>query len=161
MRPNRPATLALTLCVLAVPSVARADITAFLGITPTPQSRLTRGAAAGMGLVAVGFEVEVASTVEHVTDGVPGLRTGMANGIVQTPIAVSGVQFYGTAGAGVYRESLAGTSETNVAVNLGGGVKVKLAGPLRLRADYRLFRLRGAPVYETYHRLYAGLTLGF
>jgi opacity protein-like surface antigen len=161
MRPIRLVTAGLALCLLAAPSTARADITAFLGVTPTPQSRVTRGAAIGMGLVAVGFEIEAASTVERQAEGVPGLRTGMANGFVQTPIAVSGVQFYGTAGGGVYRESLAGAAETNLAVNLGGGVKVKLAGPLRLRADYRLFRLRGAPRYETYHRFYAGLTLGF
>ncbi len=34
----------------------------------------------------------------------PGLTTGMANVLVQTPLPVSGMRFYGTAGGGLYRE---------------------------------------------------------
>ena len=30
-------------------------------------------------------------------------------------------------------------------MNNGGGVKIKLAGPLRVRLDYRVFTLRGSP----------------
>ena len=37
-------------------------------------------------------------------------------------------------------------SETNVGVNVGGGVKMSLAGPLRLRLDYRVFTLKGTPL---------------
>ena len=33
--------------------------------------------------------------------------------------------------------------ETNVGINVGGGVKMTLAGPLRLRLDYRVFTLKG------------------
>ena len=85
----------------------------------------------------------------------------MANLLLQMPIDVSRMQFYGTAGVGVYRETLGPLQETSVGGNIGGGVKVKLAGPLRLRIDYRLFRLRGAPVNATYHRLYSGVNLRF
>jgi hypothetical protein len=148
-------------CVAASPTNARADITAFLGISPRSSVRLARGVSAGAGLVVVGFEVEAAQLVERAGDAAPGLSTGMANLLVQTPLRVSGMQFYGTTGVGVYRERLDTLQETSVAGNVGGGVKITLAGPLRLRLDYRLFRLRGAPVNATYHRLYAGANLGF
>jgi hypothetical protein len=32
---------------------------------------------------------------------------------------------------------------------------------VKLRLDYRLFKLRGDAVYKTVHRIYAGLTAGF
>ncbi len=153
--------LVVMLAVLAAPLPARADVTAFLGLSPTPGLRLGRGAAAGAGLVVVAFEVEVAQLVEQTDDGEPGLTTGMGNVLVQTPLDVAGLQFYATAGAGFYRERLGARQETHSAVNLGGGVKIGVAGPLKLRLDYRLFRLQGAPLHSTYHRLYAGATLGF
>ena len=49
----------------------------------------------------------------------------MFNGLVQTPIPIAGMQFYGTAGGGVYRETLNDNSETNVGINVGGGVKIR------------------------------------
>ena len=52
-------------------------------------------------------------------------------------------------------------SETNVGMNVGGGVKMSLAGPLRLRFDYRVFTLRGTPLYPQPQRFYAGLNLKF
>jgi hypothetical protein len=86
----------------------------------------------------------------------------MGNLLVQTPLPVGGVQFYGTVGAGFYRESFeAGDSKNNVGTNVGGGVKVTLAGPLRLRLDYRLFSLAGSPVADKSQRFYAGLALAF
>jgi hypothetical protein len=149
-------------CVVAAwPAPAQADVTAFLGLTPTPENRLARGIAGGGGLVVVGFEIELARIGEDETEGLPGLTTGMGNVMVQTPIAVSGVQFYATTGLGVYRERLGAVTETALAANVGGGVKIGVAGPLKLRLDYRLFRLRGAPLHDLYHRVYAGATLGF
>ena len=117
--------------------------------------------AAGAGLVVVGFEFEAARLAEDGEDGTPGLSTGMANLLVQTPLDVQKTQFYGTAGVGLYRERLGATTETSVGINLGGGVKIRVAGPLKLRLDYRLFRLQGEPVHPTVHRVYAGATLGF
>jgi opacity protein-like surface antigen len=149
------------LCLVGLPATAHADITAFLGVSPTSAVRLGRGVSAGAGLVVVGFEVELAQLVERVDDGAAALATGMANVIVQTPLDVSRMQFYGTTGVGVYRETLGPLQETSVGGNVGGGVKIRLTGPLKLRLDYRLFRLRGAPVTTTYHRVYAGATLGF
>ncbi len=139
-----------------------ADVTGFIGLSPTPSTRFTRGFAAGLGLVIVGFEFEYAKTSEDETLEAPSLTTGMGNLYLQTPFPVHGLQFYGTVGGGIYREALTGVrEETHFAANVGGGVKITLVGPLRLRLDYRLFTLRGSPLYSKPQRLYAGLTLAF
>jgi hypothetical protein len=147
--------------LLAWPTAAAADLTAFLGLTSTPDVRLARGLAAGGGLVIVAFETELARIGEDTTESRPGLTTVMGNVLIQTPAAIGGVQLYGTSGLGVYRERLGEVSETALAANIGGGVKIGVAGPLKLRLDYRLFRLRGSPIHDVYHRAYAGATLGF
>jgi opacity protein-like surface antigen len=144
-----------------LPATAFADITAFLGTNPTPTNRLTTGFGIGAGLVIVGFEVEYGHSHEDETELAPSLRTFMFNGLVQTPIPIAGMQFYGTAGAGMYRETLLDDSETNVGINVGGGVKVSVAGPLRLRFDYRVFTLQGDPRHSKPQRFYAGINLKF
>jgi len=150
------------LLVLAAPGVARADVTAFLGVNGQPSNRTTMGLAAGFGLLIIGFEFEYARAQEDELAEAPSLTTGMANLLVQTPFAVSGIQVYGTVGVGGYREQLGDVhQETSVATNVGAGVKVKLAGPLRLRLDYRLFVLQGSPLHQKPQRFYAGLNLGF
>jgi len=40
-------------------------------------------------------------------------------------------------------------------------VKIRLIGPLRARFDYRVFRLRGEPLYDVVHRFYVGANLNF
>jgi hypothetical protein len=65
------------------------------------------------------------------------------------------------AGAGVYRERLGDLSETSFGANTGGGAKITLLGPLRARVDYRVFTLRGDPLFSTVHRVYVGATLRF
>jgi hypothetical protein len=147
--------------MLLVPTPAFADITAFLGTNFTPTNRLTTGFGVGVGLVIVGFEFEYARTREDTSELAPSLRTFMFNGLLQTPIPIAGLQFYGTAGGGIYRETLFDNSETNVGINVGGGVKVSLAGPLRLRFDYRIFTLQGSPRYSKPQRFYAGINLKF
>jgi hypothetical protein len=147
--------------VLLLPATAAADITAFLGVNPTPSSRVVRGISGGVTLLIVGFEFEYANTSEDLPELAPGLRTFMVNGLVQTPFPVAGMQFYATAGGGGYRETLADTSETHVGINVGGGVKVTLAGPLGLRLDYRVFTLQGEPRHKRPQRFYAGLNLKF
>lgn len=150
--------------LLAIGATARpafADLTAFLGVTPTPENRTLRGFSGGLSILVVGFEFEYANTPEDETDPLPGLRTWSGNVLVQTPVDLGGVQIYGTAGFGGYREELRDVDETSTALNLGGGVKIKLVGPLRVRLDYRAFNLQGSPRYETYHRFYAGANLRF
>jgi opacity protein-like surface antigen len=161
--PIRAAALLPLAILFAVPSTASADFTAFLGTNPTPVNRVTTGLGIGVGLVIVGFEFEYGHTRENVDELAPGLRTYMFNGLLQTPIPIAGMQFYGTAGGGVYHESLdeLDASETNVGINVGGGVKVNLAGPLRLRFDYRVFTLQGSPRHSKPQRFYAGVNLKF
>jgi opacity protein-like surface antigen len=149
------------LCALATPAFA--DLTLFLGVNPNPERRTVKGAALGTGLLIVGFEFEYASTSEDESTASPSLTTGMANVLLQTPIPIHGFQFYGTAGGGLYREILHATDhrETSFGSNIGAGAKMTLTGPLRLRFDYRLFNLRGDPLYPRVHRVYAGLNLAF
>jgi hypothetical protein len=153
------------LCAVAAltawPRAAAADVTAFIGITPTPENRALRGVAFGFGLLVVGFEFEYANTVEDLLAGLPGLQTGSANVLVQTPIDIARMQFYGTGGAGLYRERLGTTRETSYGTNVGGGAKVRVIGPLKVRLDYRIFRLEGDPLHQTYQRFYAGANVSF
>jgi len=158
-------TTAVLLAALLIPSVAHADLTGFLGLTTTPSNRRVEGFAIGAGLLIVGFEFEYGHTHEDLTSAEPApeLRTFMFNGMVQTPFAIAGFQPYATVGGGAYREtlSLADHTETSVGTNVGGGAKISLAGPLRLRVDYRVFNLRGSPLHSTVQRLYAGVNLKF
>ena len=147
--------------LLAAAAPAYADATLFVGTTTTPANRQARGFALGIGLVIVAFEFEYASTSEELDDAAPGLRTGSGNLLLQTPFAIMGFQPYLTTGGGVYRETLDTASETHFALNTGGGVKISLLGPVRARVDYRVFRLRGEPLHDTVHRVYAGLNLTF
>jgi len=149
------------LCALASPAFA--DLTLFLGVNPTPERRTVKGAALGTGLLVVGFEFEYASTSEDETTKSPSLTTGMGNVLLQTPIPIHGFQFYGTAGGGIYREVLHQPDhrETSFGSNIGAGTKITLTGPLRVRFDYRLFNLRGDPLYPRVHRFYAGANLAF
>lgn len=147
--------------LVATPAVASADITAFFGVGHGPETRTAKGVAFGLSVVVVGFEIEYSdiSAKDDAEALAPRLRTGTVNAIVQTPTA--GAQLYGTVGVGGYRENLLGESETSTAFNIGGGLKLGLMGPLKLRIDYRLFTLRGDPVRATVHRVYAGLNAGF
>lgn len=154
-----PVVLTLGLCL---PAKASADVTAFFGVNPTPSNRVLTGFSGGIGLLVVAFEFEYANTVQDLDQLAPGLKTYMVNGLLQTPIPIGGMQFYATAGGGVFRESLAEETETDVGINIGGGVKMNLAGPLRLRLDYRVFKLRGDQVrHSNPQRFYAGLNLKF
>jgi hypothetical protein len=147
--------------VLFVPTAASADVTAFLGTNRTPSDRTVKGFSVGTGLLIAGFEFEYANTKEDPLDGAPQLRTYMFNGLAQTPIPIARMQFYATLGGGIYRETFSEAAETNVGINVGGGVKVTLIGPLRLRLDYRVFTLRGTPLYSKPQRFYAGINLKF
>ena len=161
----RPLSLSLVPCALSLlllaPSTASADITAFLGANSTPSARTVKGFGVGMGLVIVGFEFEYAHTNEDLPEGAPGLWTYMFNGLIQTPVPIGGMQFYGTAGGRAFHETLSDRSDTNFGANIGGGIKVSLAGPLRLRFDYRVFTLQGSPLYTKPQRFYAGINLKF
>ena len=169
----RNPTLSCVLCLfglLLVPATAFADLTAFIGTNTTPSRRPARGLAVGSGFVIVAFEFEYASTDEDL-DVAPGpdnrapeLKTYMFNGLVQTPIPIARTQFYGAIGGGVFHETLStepNNDETNFGTNIGGGAKITLVGPLRLRLDYRIFNLRGSARQAHPQRFYAGINLKF
>ena len=137
---------------------ARADITAFLGMSPTPENHMVRGIGVGVGLLIIGFEFEYANLSEDETELLPGLKTYSGNVLVQTPTST---QLYATLGAGGYQERLGDDDEMPVAVNVGGGAKIGLIGPLRLRLDYRVFNLKGSPLNTTYQRFYVGANVKF
>ena len=147
--------------LLSTASNAWADATIFIGTATSPSNRTTRGFTLGAGLLIVAFEFEYGDTVEDLPDAAPSLRTGMGNLLIQTPFAIAGFQPYFTTGAGVYRERLGSLQHTGLGLNTGGGVKISLVGPIRLRVDYRAFKLRSGALHSPAHRIYAGLNLKF
>jgi hypothetical protein len=155
----RFAGLAALALVCLTPRPAKADATIFLGTTTAP-TRTVKGFSAGVSLLVVGFEFEYASTAEDDTTNAPARKTTSGNVFVQT-FGLPGFQLYATTGAGLYRETLRQNQTTSFELNNGGGVKIKLAGPLRARVDYRIFNLRGTPQHSTVQRVYAGLNLAF
>ena len=158
---SRPLVMSLVLAcafLAASASPARADITAFIGLTPTPERHVLKGFSVGAGLIIVGWEFEFAHISEDIDEGLPGLKTYSGNFLVQTPTQT---QFYATTGVEAYRENLGDLQETYFGTNIGGGVKFKLVGPIRVRADYRIFKLQGSPLHSVYQRFYVGGNLKF
>jgi opacity protein-like surface antigen len=149
------------LLLLAGAGPAWADATAFIGANTTPENRAVRGFAAGAGFLVVAFEFEYSATSEDESAGAPSLKMGVGNILLQTPVAIYGFQPYFTTGTGVYRERLGALTRTGLSPNVGGGVKINLAGPLRLRVDYRVLKLGSGALYSPAHRVYAGLNLKF
>jgi opacity protein-like surface antigen len=147
------------LLLLVASAPAYADATAFIGANTTPANRQVRGLAFGMGLLVIGFEGEYAFSPDDPSATAPSLRTGMANVLLQTPGAFFGFQPYFTTGTGIYREKLGAHTDTGVGFNTGGGVKVNLIGPIRLRVDYRILKLGSGALNSPAHRFYAGLNL--
>lgn len=150
------------LAMLVAPAPARADLTVFAGLQNGPSLRPTMGISLGFGLLVVGWEVEVARVHADLDEQAPTLAIGTGSLYVQNPIPISGVQFYAIGGAGLYRERLTTVDyqQTDVHVAVGGGAKIELAGPLKVRIDYRIFKLRGARESNA-QRIYGGLALAF
>ena len=155
------AVMTATLLTLLGSTPAFADLTGFVGANMTPKNRAVKGFAVGAGILVIGLEFEYASTPDDPKVAAPALTTGMGNVLVQTPFPILGVQPYATAGTGLYREALGTYQNTGFAFNTGGGVKISLVGPLRLRVDYRVFRLGRGALHSPAHRVYAGLNLRF
>jgi opacity protein-like surface antigen len=151
--------LAVVVLLLLVAAPARADVTGFIGANLTPTSRQMLGGALGGGLLVIGFEGEYAFTPDDLQASAPSLTTGMGNVLLQTPVAIFGFQPYFTTGAGLYRETLGTHQDTSFGFNSGGGVKISLVGPVRLRVDYRVFKLGSDALYSPAHRIYIGLNL--
>ena len=154
-------TIGIAALLFLAASPARADLTAFIGANTTPENRQVRGGALGFGLLIIAFEGEYAFSPDDPRAAAPSLRTGMGNVLLQSPLPLFGFQPYFTTGAGLYQEKLGAASDTGFGLNTGGGVKITLAGPIRLRVDYRVFKLGSGALYSPAHRIYAGLNLKF
>jgi hypothetical protein len=149
----------VTVAVAAAPAPAAADLTIFLGTTSSPSGQPHRGVSTGFTIVAVGIEFEYYHAGEDLPAGVPSLNLGSANVVFQAP--TGRFKFYGTVGVGVYYETLGEYSRTNTSGNVGGGLKVVIAGPLGVRLDYRAITLRDSLRDATEQRWYAGAYLNF
>src|SRR5688572_16613534 len=95
--------LVAAMFLLLTPLPAFADLTAFLGRATAPETRGTSGFAVGAGLLIVGFEFEYGSIQERlrtddpdVIEDAPEIKTYMFNGLLQTPVPIARMQFYGT-----------------------------------------------------------------
>jgi len=170
----RFARLLASACVLLALAVvpAQADLTAFIGAQTSPSTRVAKGLAIGAGVLVLGFEFEYAQvngddtcpSQSSTIACAPTVRTGMANVLVQTPRGVvPKMQLYATIGGGFFRERFdpLDIQETNFGTNLGGGAKIELAGPLRVRLDYRVFKFSGSAVYDKPQRFSVGVNLAF
>lgn len=153
--------IVLVTAALGIAQPASADLTAFVGSTRSPSPRTVRGGAIGLSLAVVGFEFEYSDTAENTQSSAPALQSSMFNVLVQTPFAVSRLQFYGTIGGGLYRERISGSADTGFGSNIGAGLKVSLAGPVRIRIDYRRFRLGRGSADRSPQRVYVGLNVAF
>ena len=165
MRHVRTSALVALIIGVLVPRSAYADATLFIGANTSPANRSAKGFAIGAGLLVIGFEFEYSDTTDDLNSRAPALKTGMGNLLLQTPIAFAGIQPYFTVGGGVYHEEL-GTNgsiadNTGFGGNTGGGVKISLIGPVRLRVDYRVFTLKNGALTTPAHRVYAGVNLKF
>jgi opacity protein-like surface antigen len=159
---TRVRTIALAIVLLAAfAAPASADATVFIGANLSPANRQVRGGALGFGFLVVGFEFEYAYTPDDPSANAPALHTGSGNLLLQTPVAFMGIQPYFTVGGMVYRETLGAHQDTSVGLNTGGGAKIALVGPLRLRIDYRVLKLGSGALISPAHRVYAGLNLNF
>ena len=142
------------------------NVAAFAGVAMAPGPHAAIGVAVGVRPRPgpVSLEFEYSRSRSDPPAGVPAIVTFSGNLLVQLPIRPSRFQFYGTFGVGFYVLLLDHhSSEPNDARNFGGGVKITLAGPLKLRMDYREFRLAriGGEYHSNEHRFYVGIVTGF
>ena len=151
--------LALTFVFLAAAATpARADVTAFLGLSPTPDNHFLRGFSGGVSLIIIGFEFEYAKLSEDDVEQLPACRRIQATCWCRRRRECSCTP---RSAAAATARALGDAEETHVGVNIGGGAKIPLIGPLRVRVDYRVFQLRGAPIHSTYQRFYVGGNIAF
>ena len=155
--------LLIAALLLGVSAPAYADFTFIIGSNRTPSSRAVKGfAVGGGGMIATEFEyANNGEDLDNEEGPTPGLRTFLGNLLLQTPFPVAGFQPYGLVGTGVYRETLDTHKETAWAFHTGVGLKRRIFGPLMVRVDYRVLKLRGEPLHSNVQRVYSGIHLAF
>ena len=162
----RGALLVSAFVISAAP--AHADATVFAGAMSAGSTRPMVGFAYGYCPSVIGFEVEVAHTPGSAPNRLV-VAGGNINVVVQSRDRGRGLQVYGIGGLGLYgEESVQGSSGETSARSIGGGAKMPLYGPVKLRLDYRTFLVGDAPdaspgfvLHKYRQRVSAGLTVAF
>src|SRR5436305_5285903 len=132
-----------------VPCTAFADLTGFYGSNRAGEEhRRVKGFAIAKGGRVAAVEFEYAKTDEDNVLFRPPLTTFMISTVAQSGTAKTRLRLYAVTGAGGYREELPTGSQSDLGFNYGAGVKLRLAGPLGVRLDYRRFSLRGTPTFS-------------
>ena len=158
--------------LLATAGPASADATVYAGAVTGGGSRSVVGGAIGFfpretGAV-IGFEIDHMRTIGGVTPSRPRIESSGGALLVQVYVVPRRFQAYGALGGGVFSQDGGDQTAAGIAANFGGGIKITLAGPLRIRLDYRLFVLSQNPdqslealSYKHPQRVTAGLALAF
>jgi hypothetical protein len=77
--------------------------------------------------------------------GAPSLKVGMGSLLLQTPVALGGIQPFFETGGGFYREALGGRTDSGFARSeRAAASRSRSPAPLRLRVDYRGIKLGAA-----------------
>lgn len=157
----------MALTLFAAPAVAQppdspVSITAFGGVARVFGLHPATGVAVALkphpGPVSLEFEYS-RSRPGPVVSG-SGIATFAGNILVQPSRQRSRFQYYGTFGVGLYALMRDYQGSTDSARNIGRGAKVTLAGPWKLRMDYRAFLLAGLGGEHLAHRFYVGIAAG-
>jgi hypothetical protein len=143
------------------------NLTAFAGAAMVPDAHAVSGIGVGVrpqpGPVSIEFEYSRSRS--DPTRPVPAIVTLAGNFLVQVPVRQSRFELYGAFGVGFYvlQPDPQSGEDADSAWNFGGGAKVTLAGPLKLRIDYRVFRLAASPGrhHSDLRRLSVGIVAGF
>ena len=155
--------IVLAACLTAA-DPARADATFLIGLHTPSAPSTTFGAAIGHGAGLFGWEIELASsgkqTATHASVG-----SFCGNLVIQPPVRVGPADLYFIAGFGLYGEvggNALSTGPSTVA-DVGAGVKIPIAGAVKLRVDYRAFLGQASENDRAIHsqRVAAGLSLVF
>ncbi len=136
------------------------DVTVFVG-EPSPGEGWGRayGAAVMSSVVPfIGFEGEASRVSGSTLD--TSMTAFTASAVVSPPLGF--VTPYGGAGAGVFRQTLAGgITDTGRLTALFAGLKVKTAGILVLKAEYRKLSFSGDPPIKLDSRIAVGAGVSF
>ena len=141
---------------------ASADITGFLGANTTPDNRPVKGVPSAPAFWSSASSSNMPPPIRMTPNGERRRsRPAWATCCCRRRSPIFGLQPYFTTGGGVYRERLASTRHTGFGLNTGGGVKISLAGPMRLRSTTGCSNWEAARCYSPAHRFYAGINLKF
>lgn len=133
--------------IVAVPSGARAaDAAVLLGLMTLNGPRPAIGVAIGHAPSVAGFEIEYLATLGRGSAD-QSVAGGIFGNLIVQPVMIGNLQPFAIVGLGIWGETFADGAGTGVsgAKDIGGGIKVRLADPLKLRLDYRLFLVGSAP----------------